>query len=146
MRLTKEISNGILIFFGISFFFLMMELFGFSKIIYLRILNAAIIYYGVRCTLKSNFKDDETGYVTNLISAGLTAFIGVFLSILGLTGYLYLQGGDDYVGQLSGEFIFGGNPTANQYLLGLFFEGIASAVIMVFIAMQLWRNKTASSD
>lgn len=146
MKLPKELFNGLLIFIGIALYFMIMELMGLSKEIYLRILNAAFVYYGVRRTLKTNFQEGKSGYVFNLISAGLTAIIGVFLSVLGLLIYIYTRGGDDYINNLSGEFIFGGNPTANQYAFGLLFEGIASAVIIVFIAMQLWRNKTATSD
>ncbi|MBP6556986.1 MAG: hypothetical protein KAX93_03090 [Flavobacterium sp.] len=146
MKLPKELFNGLLIFIGIALYFMIMELLGLSKVIYLRILNAAFVYYGVSCTLKSNFKEGKSGYVFNLISAGLTAAIGVVLSVIGLLIYIYSRGGNDYINNLSGEFIFGGSPTANEYAIGVFFEGIASAVIIVFIAMQLWRNKTATSD
>jgi hypothetical protein len=146
MKLPKEIANGILIFIGIAFYFLIMEFFGLSKVIYLRMLNAAFVYYGVSMTLKSNCKEGKTDYVTNLLSAGGTAITGVLLSVVGLVGYIYAQGGNDYVKNLSGEFLFGGSPTANEYAIGLLFEGIASSVIVVFIAMQLFRSKTAAQD
>ncbi|MBF6641651.1 hypothetical protein IVB69_09170 [Flavobacterium sp. J49] len=146
MKLPKEIVNGILIFAGIALYFLIMEFFGLSKVIYLRMLNAAFVYYGVSRTLQSNFKEGKTGYVANLLSAGTTAITGVLLSVAGLVTYIYARGGNEYVKNLSGEFLFGGNPTANEYAIGLLFEGIASGVIVVFIAMQLFRNKTAAQD
>lgn len=146
MKLPKELVNGILIFAGIAFYFLIMEFFGLSKIIYLRMLNAAFVYYGVSRTLQSNFKEGKSGYVTNLLSAGITAIIGVLLSVVGLVTYIYSRGGNEYVKNLSEEFLFGGNPTANEYAFGLLFEGIASGVIVVFIAMQLFRNKMAAQD
>ncbi len=146
MKLPKEIANGILIFLGIAFYFLIMEFFGLSKVIYLRMLNAAFVYYGVSMTLKSNGKEGKTDYVSNLLSAGGTAITGVLLSVVGLVVYIYAQGGNDYIKNLSGEFLFGGSPTANEYAIGLFFEGIASSVIVVFIAMQLFRSKTAAQD
>ncbi|WP_333876247.1 hypothetical protein [Flavobacterium sp.] len=146
MKLPKELSNGILIFFGIALYFLLMEFFGLSKIIYLRAFNAAFVYFGVSRTLQSNFKEGKTGYVSNLLSAATTAIIGVLLSVTGLVSYIYAQGGNAYVENLSDEFLFGGNPTANEYAFGLLFEGIASAVILVFVAMQFFRNKTAAQD
>ncbi|MEO0045727.1 MAG: hypothetical protein RL705_918 [Bacteroidota bacterium] len=146
MKLPKEIANGILIFLGIAFYFLIMEFFGLSKVIYLRMLNAAFVYYGVSMTLKSNGKEGKTDYVSNLLSAGGTAITGVLLSVVGLVVYIYAQGGNDYIKNLSGEFLFGGSPTVNEYAIGLLFEGIASSVIVVFIAMQLFRSKTAAQD
>jgi hypothetical protein len=146
MKLPRELINGILIFFGIALYFLIMELFGLSKILYLRILNAAFVYYGVSKTLQYNMKEGKTGYITNLLSAGATAIIGVLLSVLGLLTYIYARGGNQYISNLSGEFLFGGKPTANEYCFGVLFEGIASAVIVVFVAMQLWRKKTSTDD
>ncbi len=146
MKLPKEIFNGILIFTGIALYFLIMELFGLSKVIYLRMLNAAFVYYGVSRTLQSNFKEGKIGYVSNLLSAGTTAAVGVLLSIVGLVTYIYTRGGNEYVSNLSNEFLFGGSPTANEYAIGLLFEGIASGVIVVFVSMQFFRNKTAAQD
>jgi hypothetical protein len=146
MKLPKELINGILIFTGIALYFLLMEFFGLSKFLYLRLLNALFLYYGVHRTLQSNFTEKKKGYVFNLLSAGITALIGVFLSVAGLLLYLYLKGGDAYIANLPGEFLFGGQPKMNAYCFGVLFEGIASAVIIVFVTMQLWRTKTAAQD
>lgn len=146
MKLPKELLNGILIFIGIAIYFFLMEFFGLSKILYLRILNAAFVFYGVNRTLQSNFKEGKTGYVANLFSAGITAISGVLFSVVGLLTYIYLRGGNEYINNLSGEFLFGGSPTANEYCIGVLFEGLASAVIVVFVAMQLWRKKTSTED
>ena len=146
MKLPKELFNGILIFIGIAIYFLLMEFFGLSKILYLRALNAAFVFYGVSRTLKSNINEGKLGYVSNLISSGLTAIIGVLLSVVGLLIYIYSKGGNEYINKLSGEFLFGGKPSPNEYCIGVLFEGLASAVIVVFIAMQLWRNKTSAQD
>ncbi|MGL2965191.1 hypothetical protein [Flavobacterium sp. XGLA_31] len=146
MKLPKELTNGIVIFTGIALYFLIMEFFGLSKLLYLRILNAAFVYYGVSRTLQSNMAEGKTGYVLNLLSAGITAIVGVLLSVAGLLTYIYLRGGNTYIDNLSGEFLFGGNPTANEYCIGVLFEGIASAVIVVFVAMQFWRKKTSTEN
>ena len=146
MKIARELSNGIIIFAGIAIYFLVVEFFGLSDILYLRMFNALIVFYGVNRTLKSNFKEEKLGYVTNLLSAGITAILGVLFSVVGLLFYIYLRGGDSYINSLSGDFLFGGKPSANQYCIGVLFEGLASAVIVVFVTMQLWRNKTSSED
>ena len=146
MKLPKELTNGIIIFAGIAIYFFAMEFFGLSNLLYLRMLNAAIVFYGVNRTLKSNFAEGKSGYVSNLLSAGITAIIGVLLSVGGLLTYIYLRGGDDYINTLSEDFLFGGKPSANEYCIGVLFEGLASAVIVVFVTMQLWRSKTSSED
>lgn len=146
MKIARELSNGIIIFAGIAVYFLVIEFFGLSQIIYLKMVNALIVFYGVNRTLKANFAAGKRGYFSNLISSGLTAVLGVFLSVGGLLLYIYLRGGDSYINTLSKDFLFGGNPTANQYCIGVLFEGLASAVIVVFVTMQLWRGKSSSSD
>jgi hypothetical protein len=147
MKLPKELVNGIIIFAGIAIYFFIMEFFGLSNILYLRALNAAFVFYGISRTLDSNIKEEKSGYVTNLLSAGTTAIIGVLLSIGGLLTYIHLRGGDEYIiNNLSGEMLFGGNPTANEYCIGVLFEGIASALIMVFVAMQFWRKKMSTAN
>jgi hypothetical protein len=146
MKLPKELVNGIIIFAGIAIYFFIMEFFGLSNILYLRALNAAFVFYGITRTLDSNIKEGKSGYVSNLLSAGITAIVGVLLSIVGLLTYIHLRGGDEYINNLSGEFLFGGKPTANEYCIGVLFEGIASALIMVFVAMQFWRKKMSTAN
>ncbi|WP_264520210.1 hypothetical protein [Flavobacterium sp. N1994] len=146
MKIARELSNGILIFVGIAIYFLVIEFFGLSHILYLKMANALFVFYGVNRTLKENFTEGKSGYVSNLLSAGLTAILGVLFSVGGLLLYIYLRGGDSYIDTLSKDFLFGGNPTANQYCIGVLFEGLASAVIVVFVTMQLWRSKTSSQD
>ncbi len=146
MKLPKELLNGILIAVGIAVFFLAMEVLGLSDQFYLRFLNILIVYYGVHSTIKSNIAEGQNGYVSNLISAGLTAFVGVGISIAGLVAFIYIKGGTAYLSTLSEGFLFGGKPSVNEYCIGLFIEAIASAVMVVFIAMQFWRSKTKTSD
>ena len=69
------------------------------------------------------------------------SFGGVFLAIIGLVSYIHLRGGDDYVNNLSQDLLFGGKPSANQYCIGILFEGLASALIVVFVSVQYWRSK-----
>lgn len=146
MKIPKEFINGIVIFIGIAIYFLLMEFLGLSHVLYLKLFNALIVFYGVNKTLKSNFAEGKSGYVSNLLSAGTTALVGVLLSVGGLLFYIYFRGGNEYISTLSEDFLFGGKPTANEYCIGVLFEGLASALIVVFVTMQYWRQKTSTQD
>jgi len=142
MKLQKELVNGFLIFLGIGIYFLAMEALGLSDIYYLRILNIFIVLYIVNRTIKTNIQEGKTHYLKNMISGGLTSLIGVILSVIGLRIYIEIRGGDEYIKNFSDVFLFGNNPTANEYCIGLLFEGTASAVIATFILMQYWKRYT----
>lgn len=146
MKLPKEIINAIIIFVGISAYFLIIDLLNLSDILWLRMFNVLFVWYGVTRTLSYNVEHGKKDYAYNLFSAGATAFAGVFLSIIGLVTYIHLRGGDEYVNNLSQDLLFGGKPSANQYCIGILFEGIASALIVVFVSVQYWRSKMAAQD
>ncbi len=143
MKLPKELINGIIIFVGIAIYFFIMEVFGLTDYLVLRAFNAAFVFYGATRTLSQNIKEGKRDYATNLMSAGLTTIIGVVLSVIGLLAYIHIRGGDQYIENLSQDFLFGGNPTANEYCVGVLIEGLASAVIMTFVAVQFWRKHFA---
>ena len=142
MNISKELNNGILIFIGIGIYFLTMELLGLSHLFLLRMLNIVIVIYFINKTIKSNYNEGKTEYLENLISGTLTALIGVVLSVAGLLIYISMKGGDAYLAKLSQNFLFGGGtPSMNQYCIGLFFEGIASSIIITFTLMQYWKDR-----
>lgn len=147
MKIKTELTNGLLIFAGIALYFLIMELLGLSGIYYLRALNALIVFYGINKTLKSNITEGKIGFLTNLLSAGLTAVIGVLLSAIGLLSYIYIRGADSYIKTLPNTFFLtGGNASVNEYCFGILFEGMASIVVIVLITMLLWTNETTSNN
>lgn len=141
MKLSKELYNGIIIWIGISIFFLLMKVLNLADVFYLRALNILFIYYGANRTLKSNLIEGKTKLPTNAISALKTSLYGVFISITGLITYSYLQGGDKYVESLSASFLFGGQPSVMTYGISLLFEGIVSAVIVTFTLMLIWKKQ-----
>jgi hypothetical protein len=145
MKLPKEIINAIIIFAGISIYFLVIDFLGLSNVLWLRMLNVLFVWYGVTRTLSSNMEEGKREYGANLLSASTTAFLGVFLSIIALVAYVHLKGGDGYVKNLPVD-LFGGKPTANEFCIGILFEGIASALIVVFVSVQYWRRKMAAQD
>ncbi|MGG7034425.1 MAG: hypothetical protein ACI7YS_04420 [Flavobacterium sp.] len=141
MKLKKELSNAILIFFGIGIYFLIMDLLGLSNLYYLRALNALIVMYGVSKTIKSNISEGKTTYLKNFASGMLTSVFAVVLSIIGLRIYVMFKGGKAYLEQLAEVIVFGKGASINDYSIGLLFEGIASSVIIVFITMHYWNSK-----
>ena len=141
MKLPKELTNGLLIFLGISLYFLIMNVLGLANLVYLRLLNILFVFYGVNRTIKMNLAEGNKNFVSDAASAMITSVIGVLLCVLGLLIYSYIQGGDSYVQSLSESFLFGGNPSINSYCISLFFEGIASSVIVVLLLMLYWNNR-----
>lgn len=141
MKLPKEIVNGFLIFVGIALFFLLMELLNLSNLFYLRLLNVLFIFYGVNRTLQMNLAEGKNEFVPNAISAMITSFTAVVISIVALLIYSFAKGGNNYVKSLSEAFMFGGEPSVTSYCLSLFFEGTASCVIVTLLLMLYWNNK-----
>jgi hypothetical protein len=146
MKIPKEFKNGFILFIGLAAYFFLMELLGLSNNHYLRVFNIFIVYYGIHRTLQANFKNGEYGYINNLMASVFTATIGVLLSVTGLVLYIYYRGGQMYLNSLSENFLFGGKPTVTEYCFGLLFEGIASALIIVFLSMQYWQGKTKENS
>ncbi len=141
--IIKELYNGVLIFISIGVYFLLMEFLGLSDIFYLRLLNIFIVIYFLNRMIKTNYNDGKTDYLENIVSVTFTSMVGVFLSVIALLIYISMKGGTEYLSKLSGDFLFGGgNPSMNQYCIGLLFEGIASSVIITFTLMQYWKGRT----
>lgn len=142
MKFIREIRNGIIIFLGIGIYFIALELMNLSQYFPLRILNIVFVIYGVNLTLKENFRSGIRGYNTNFLSAVITSMIGAILSIAGLLIYINLNGGEEYLQNLSENFIFGGGSlTKEQYCIGLLFEAVAASLIVSFCLMQYWKDK-----
>ena len=141
MKLPKELVNGGIIFIGIGVYFLLMNALGYANLFYLRLLNVFFVFYGVNRTIEMNINEGKKNFVDNAISAMITSLIGVFLSIIGLVAYSYMNGGDSYVKNLPQSFLFGGNPSVNTYSICLLFEGIASSVIVTMLLILYWNNR-----
>ncbi|MFV5697161.1 hypothetical protein ACM55H_02220 [Flavobacterium sp. ZT3R17] len=141
MKLPKELLNGCLIFIGIGAYFLLMNALGYADLFYLRLVNVFFVFYGVNRTIAMNLAEGKKTFIANAISAMTTSLVGVFLSIIGLVVYSYMQGGDSYVKSLPKTFLFGGNPSVNTYSICLLFEGIASSVIVTMLLMLYWNNR-----
>ncbi|OOG63658.1 hypothetical protein [Flavobacterium sp. A45] len=141
MKVKKEIKNGFFIFIAIGTYFLLMEFLGLSNIFYLRLLNVFFIIYAVNDTLRSRITHGKRKFVSNAMAALTTCLVGVSLSIVGLLIYSYMRGGDAYINNLSETFLFGGHPSINMYCFTLFFEGIASSIIVTLLFMLYYNDK-----
>jgi len=60
--------------------------------------------------------------------------------------YIHLRGGDNFVYKLPADLLIGGEPTANEFCIGILIEGLASALMVVFVSVQYWRRKMAAQD
>lgn len=142
MKLPKELINALIIFAGIAAYFFIIDLLGLSNVLWLRVLNVLFVWYGVNRTLSYNVEHGKTEYGYNLLSAGATAVLGVVFSTIGMVAYIHIRGGDAYIEEhLASQMLFGGKPTANQFSIGIFIEGLASALIVVFVSVQYWRRR-----
>ncbi|OYU80260.1 MAG: hypothetical protein CFE23_10160 [Flavobacterium sp. BFFFF1] len=142
MKLSREFTNGFIIFIGIGVYFLIMDYLGLSKHFYLRVLNVFIVVFGVNRTISQNYNAGVRGYNTNLVAAIITSLIGAVLSIAGLLTFIYFKGGENYLESLSEEFLFaGGNASIYTYCIGLLFESVAASLIVSFCLMQFWKTK-----
>lgn len=94
MKLSTEYQNGLIIFFGITVYFLFIIAIGFGDKAYLRLINTFFVFYGVNRTLTMNIAEGKMNFVSNAISAMKTSLIGVFISIIGLVVYSYMKGGE----------------------------------------------------
>ncbi len=147
MKYSRELTNGFIIFLGISIYYLIIELLGLSDQVYLRMGNIIFVIYGINRTIKMNNSDEIRGYNTNLLSAIITSFIGAVLSISSLLAYIEYRGGVSFLTNLSKGFIFGGGElTIYHYCIGLLFESIAASLMVSFILMQYWKGKVTTES
>jgi hypothetical protein len=141
MKFKKETKNGFFIFITTGIYFLLMEFLGLSDIFYLRTLNIIFVIYAINDTITSRIGHHKRNFVKNAMAGLKTSLIGVSLSIIGLLIYSYLRGGDEYIDNLSQTFLFGGHPSINMYCFSLFFEGVASSVVVTMLLMLYYNDK-----
>ncbi len=144
MKLSKEIKFGLFIFLGIILLFFVLKLLGLEKLSYLRVLNGVVVYYFINRLQQTNIEEGKLGFVENFISLIKASLIGVFLSVIGLTIYVSTNGGQEFLNSISRGFLFGKNPSVNEYCFGLLIEGISSVAALSFICIQSWKRKTSS--
>lgn len=141
----SELSTGLIIFAGNVLFFLLLELYGLSQILYAHLLNIIFIFYGVNRILRLNIAQGQNNFLLNAVSAATTSFVGVLLSLAALLVYFYAKGGDAYVKLLPQHFMAAGESSVPLYILCLLFEGSASCIGGTAV-MLLYLHSSFKSD
>ena len=140
MKNAIDIKNGFLLFIALGVYFLIMDASGLANNAILRSLNAVLIVYFINRTITYNIESGSADFFEAYFSALKTGALAVLLSMIGLLVYVHFRGGEIFLKELSGSLFFGHNLGIIPYVAVLFFEGIASVVIGVFVIMQ-YRGK-----
>ena len=139
MNLLRQttVKYGLLIWLLLGFYFLLIDSIGMADVAYLKIVNIVVVLFGVNLTLR-HFARKGVSYGQLFVKGFSTAIIGIGLALIGLVFYFEVLLGGVAISEYSTTII----PTASlsQYVLALFAEGIASAVIAVFVLLQYWKN------
>ncbi len=142
MKVSRLVTNGVIIFIGLGLYFLLIEALDLKDHIYLRLVNFIFVIYGVNKTIRSNYHDGINGYLTNLLAGFITAMIGLILGLISFMIYVEYRGGNEYLESFADSYIFGGgDPSLYQFCFGLFIEGAAASMIVSFAMMQYWKDK-----
>lgn len=142
MKVSRLLTNGVIIFIGLGLYFLLIEALDLKDHIYLRLVNFIFVIYGVNKTIRSNYHDGISGYLTNLLAGFITAMVGLILGLISFMIYVEYRGGNTYLDSFADSYIFGGgDPSLYQFCFGLLIEGSAASMIVSFAMMQYWKDK-----
>lgn len=136
---------GLFIGLGLIAYFMLMKIFGLEDNFVLRLFNFVILIVGVYFLLKNQVVDasEPVSYFEGLglsLRATITS-IAVFLIFLAV----YVLGfNTGFIEVLQESQIWGTKITLPQAAIGIFIEGMASAVIISFIWMQYFKKYTSS--
>jgi hypothetical protein len=135
----QTIRTGIYSFIGIALFFLLMKLFGWEDVAFLRVFNLVIVVYMTNRLAKRNFIDDhDIEYSRALFSLLIANGITVALSVLSFA--LYVKFIDREFLENFGDTLWLGGASVREVVSALFLEGIAGSIIVSFSVMQYWKD------
>jgi hypothetical protein len=147
MMNKQEYVYGLIMAAALIAYFLLMKLFGLESNLYLRIFNFVILIGGVYLLLNKRIKNSNTPttYFEGL-GLGLRATISAVIVFL-LFLAVYVNFFDpDFVEILKETRMWGTNITIGQAAIGIFIEGMASAIIISFAWMQFFKRYTVSPN
>lgn len=144
--MDTEINNGIKSFLGLGIYFLTIEFLGLTHTTFLRMLNIFIVGYFMHKSITQRVMEGRN-FLTLFGSAFFTNLIAVLLSTIALSGYIYFLRGAEHISTLSQPLLSIGHfkLSVGQFSFAIFAEGLSSGVIMSFVFMQYWKNKTKKS-
>lgn len=136
---------GILTFFGLSIYFLLMKLLGLFQIVELRYLNFFIMVSGILLALQY-YKNNSTSGLNYFEGLGLGTLTAMIASVpFSIFIFFYLQIDTDFMLLINEKEDFG--KYLNPYIIGFLiaFEGTTSGVMISFGLMQYLKNKYISA-
>lgn len=135
----QTIRTGIYSFIGIALFFLLMKLFGWEDVPYLRIFNLVIVVYMSNRLAKMNFvQDHDIEYSRAIASLFIANVLTVVLSVFAFA--LYVKFIDRAFLENFGDTLWIGGANIREVVAALFLEGIAGSIIVSFAVMQYWKD------
>jgi hypothetical protein len=131
---------------GLIAYFLIMNLLGLEQNFYLRIFNFIILIGGVYLLLKNELMPENKSvtYFEGL-GMGLRATITSVITFLIFMAIYVKVFNPDFVEVLEASRIWGTNISLGQAAVGIFIEGIASAIVISFAWMQYFKRYTTSA-
>lgn len=139
-RRAYILRNGLFLFLLLGMYFLLLDLLGWADNTYLRLVNFVFIFFVLRNTIKHTIEEGES-YPIKFLICMVTVGIGIGMSILALYFYLYAlePSLDRYDLSVMSPHSY------LQLCIGLLIESLSSALILVFIMLQFYKNKTPES-
>ena len=138
--LSVSVKYGFFISLGLIGYFLILRLFGLHQNIWLRILNGAIMAYGLYAAIKSYKLASglEFNYIEGFKTGLFTGFIGTFLFMIFMAIYLFHLD-PEFMNSILQKFL-NGNYGGGMLLFIILIEGFASTVVLTLSFMQIFKN------
>lgn len=143
----KGYVYGLLIGAALIVYFLLMKVLGLESNFYLRIFNFVILIAGVYFLLKNQIKDSKQSvtYFEGLglgLRATITSVL-VFVAFLAVYVNFFDPG---FIKVLENSEIWGSDIKLSQAAVGIFIEGMASAIVISFAWMQYFKKYTVAPN
>lgn len=138
------VKYGLIVFVGLTAYFLFMKMVGLFEIHELRAFNFIILFLGVWKALTYQRKNGHLRYFEGIALGSMTALIGVFPFALFI--FFYLQVDVQFMANIIANEAFG--QFLNPYILAFLitFEGGISGVLVSFGMMQYLKKSSLVSS
>lgn len=144
-NLNKQIIRyGLLVFLGLTSYFLLMEAIGLVHNFNLRIFNAVILFSGIFLFLRKFGKQKHNRPFSYLNGLGS----GLFVTIIGVGAFalfmaIYLLINPDFMVQVRETEPQGIYLNVPAIVMLILIEGLASGILFTYTSMQYMKSKTA---
>jgi len=143
----RKIPNkqGLLMFAGLTVFFLLMRAFGLAHSYWLRALNIFVVFFFIRQAIMGYHKKIKASYYEDFFDyfkIGIrTSFIGIGAFAVFLAVYLDLID-PAFMEELQDQESFGGLITPVSVSFLIFLEGMASSFVCSYAIIQIKKSRT----